>query len=103
MKVLGLAASLRSLCGSDIAERAEYYKDSDFNSYYTMMDRLCRKGTLSNSDALLAYALWAAAKGGAEVEVMNLRKNKDWARFERVGAVILSTPVYFGDYSSPVS
>lgn len=68
---------------------------------------------LSNSEVLLAAALWAAHKEGADIDHLSLsehftatgqQRNPDGLRAKLLEAdgLMIASPVYFGDRSSPV-
>lgn len=101
MRILGLAASLRSRFNIDTVEMVRELSSSSYEDTQAVIDRECRKQKLSNSDAMLAFALWGAARSGLEIDGLSvrygtLRKSNN----PEADGYILSTPVYFGDYSS---
>ncbi len=82
-----------------------------FDEIYANLRRLSGKRGLSNSEILLAAALWAAASHGARIEHLSLseyfpaagvhRRLDDLkSRLRAADGLLLSTPVYFGDRSS---
>jgi multimeric flavodoxin WrbA len=82
-----------------------------FDQMYTNLKKLKGERGLSNSEVMLSAALWSAKEIGAEIDHTSLseyfmetskRKNIDEfiEKIRSCDAIILSTPVYFGDRSS---
>jgi multimeric flavodoxin WrbA len=82
-----------------------------FDKVYSNLRRERTTGGLSNSEAALAAALWAAARAGCEIDYVSLSEffsSKNSARnidqlkehLRAADGILVSTPVYFGDRSS---
>ncbi len=85
----------------------------DFLEIYANLMKNRGDSGLSNSEVLLASALWAAHKEGADIEHLSLsehftatgqQRNPEILRAKLLEAdgLMISSPVYFGDRSSPV-
>jgi multimeric flavodoxin WrbA len=82
-----------------------------FDELYRELQRLGGRRGLSNSEVCLAAGLWSAKSKGAEIDHVSLSDHFDAAgqvrdietlkdKLLRADALILATPVYFGDRSS---
>jgi|Deesub1362A_J573_1020465.scaffolds.fasta_scaffold00708_18 multimeric flavodoxin WrbA len=114
--VLGIAGSNRSRANVekllDVILRAETYTEMQDE-----VNKLSKSKQLSNTECILASALFGAWKQGADIEILKLRDvfppyepfnpreidKKFYEVFERANGICLSTPVYFGDRSSYIN
>ena len=85
----------------------------DFLEIYDNLMKNRGDSGLSNSEVLLAAALWAAHKEGADIEHLSLSEHFTAtgqqrkpeilrAKLLEADGLMISSPVYFGDRSSPV-
>ncbi|MEC7641605.1 MAG: NAD(P)H-dependent oxidoreductase, partial [Nitrospinota bacterium] len=82
-----------------------------FDQLYGNLRRKRSESGLSNSEIILAAALWAARQNGAEIDYLSLTDHFSMTREVRnqealkekllqADGILLSTPVYFGDRGS---
>ena len=111
---LGINSSLRS-CSKNIAIKSAIKSARSFSNITQYIYKSGGDKKISNSEALLLASLYGAKETGAEIDVLNLRDHFPLFNHEpispsvlldkidRCKALLLSSPVYFGERSSLIA
>jgi len=106
MKVLALGGSIRAVHDNTRLLLHLVSSSRDLSQYCSKVKKLFKKPVgykITNTEILCGAALMGAKQEGAEIDYIPIAclKEKDIAsRIQQADAVILSSPVYFGDRSS---
>jgi multimeric flavodoxin WrbA len=115
-RVLGVCASPRARFKDTERAIGIISETESYQDLYSTIYELASKKRISNSEALMWMALFGAAREGADVDILLLKEvladagggsdilNEDVRKtVAKADAMVLASPVYFGDCSSWMS